>query len=314
MYEKQRDRALVRAVELYYYEGMTQAAISDRLGCTRWTVGRLLKEAEDRGIVRVSIRHPFARSNQLEQQLKRTFGLRDARVVPTQSVRADNLALVARTTADYLSDIRPRPQVVGVACGRTTASVARALTDNWALGVAVTQVCAIPAEADDMLTGATVRIFAKRGRGIWRTLTAPTFGTDQEEAEQIRHSPDIEEGLALAVQADLVLYSPGLVSPESALAAYSHQGPEEISRLRDLGAVATIANRYIDSSGTIVDPEMDARTIGIDLETIRKTRNAVMVGSGVDKRPGFAAALAARLATSIVTDSETAEYLLDSAY
>lgn len=314
MYETKRDRALVRAVELYYYEGMTQAAISDRLGCTRWTVGRLLKEAEERGIVKVSIRHPQARSNQLELQLKRTFGLRDARVVPTQSRRSDNLALVARTTADYLSDIRPRPQVVGVACGRTTGSVARALADNWALGVAVTQSCAIPAEADDNLTGATVRIFAKRGRGIWRTITAPSFGETLEDAERIRHAPEIAESLTLLSQAELIVYSPGVVTPDSALAVYGHQGQEEIEALQNSGAVTTIVNRYVDSSGEVVDPELDARTIGIDLDSLRKAKTTVAVGSGVDKRAGFAAVLAGKLATSIVTDSETAEYLLDTAF
>ncbi|MGX6496936.1 MAG: hypothetical protein ACWM0X_00050 [Schaalia turicensis] len=39
MMDDDREMAVLRAAQLYYYENMTQDSIADRLGCTRWTVG-----------------------------------------------------------------------------------------------------------------------------------------------------------------------------------------------------------------------------------------------------------------------------------
>ena len=70
-----REMAVLRAAQLYYYENMTQDSIADRLGCTRWTVGRHLEEARQSGIVRITINHPRARVRHLEKELAERFGI-----------------------------------------------------------------------------------------------------------------------------------------------------------------------------------------------------------------------------------------------
>ena len=52
-----REAQMLRAAQLYYYDNLTQGAIADRLSCTRWTVGRLLEEARESGIVTISVNH-----------------------------------------------------------------------------------------------------------------------------------------------------------------------------------------------------------------------------------------------------------------
>ena len=73
-----REAQMLRAAQLYYYDNLTQGAIADRLNCTRWTVGRLLEEARESGIVTISVNHPRARIPKLEKALIKTFGLTDA--------------------------------------------------------------------------------------------------------------------------------------------------------------------------------------------------------------------------------------------
>ena len=73
--EGARESQVLRAAQLYYYENLTQGAIADRMGCTRWTVGRLLEEARKSGIVRITITHPQARVRPLEKQLAAAFGI-----------------------------------------------------------------------------------------------------------------------------------------------------------------------------------------------------------------------------------------------
>lgn len=312
MRNQDRERSLIRAVELYYYEGMTQAAISERLGCTRWTVGRLLKEAHERGIVQVSVRHPHSRSNQLEKQLVRSFGFKDVRVVPTQPTPAENLTLVAQTAADYVYDIRPRPDAVVVGGGATTAAIARAMPDGWTSGVTIMAATPAPRGIDDTLSGATLRIMAKRGYGVWRTFDVSPITADVEQAERLRKDPQIAATLYLMGQSDLVVYSPDVAGRRTTLVRSGEQPVEEMDLLEEAGAVGVVLNRYINTEGEPVSEDVEARTLGMDLDQVRAARVSIAVGYGVAKRPAFIGIAKSKLANVLVTDSEMAEFMLDT--
>ena len=131
--------AMLRAAELYYYGRLTHAQIAEQLATSRWTVGRLLEQAREVGIVRIIIEHPLARHHQLEVELRKQFGVRDALVVPGQTDSSVTMQAVCRAAAQYLTALRPRPNVLGVSWGRTTSRVATALNDGWNSGVTVVQ-------------------------------------------------------------------------------------------------------------------------------------------------------------------------------
>ena len=131
--------AMLRAAELYYYGRLTHAQIAEQLATSRWTVGRLLEQAREVGIVRIIIEHPLARHHQLEVELRKQFGVRDALVVPGQADSSVTMQAVCRAAAQYLTALRPRPSVLGVSWGRTTSRVATAVSDGWNPGVTVVQ-------------------------------------------------------------------------------------------------------------------------------------------------------------------------------
>ncbi|MDY2669857.1 sugar-binding domain-containing protein [Schaalia hyovaginalis] len=135
-----RELLVLRAAQLYYYENMTQDAIADRMNCTRWTVGRLLEEARQSGIVSITINHPRARVRDLEKEIISRFGIVEAIVVRAQESLAATGALVASATADYITAIRPTPRSLGIAWGRSLTAVARAMPDEWTSGLDVYQM------------------------------------------------------------------------------------------------------------------------------------------------------------------------------
>ena len=53
--DAERHGTVVRAAWLYYKDALTQAEIADRLFVSRATVGRLLEQAREEGIVRFEI-------------------------------------------------------------------------------------------------------------------------------------------------------------------------------------------------------------------------------------------------------------------
>ena len=63
------DQLNTRVAWLYYLENLTQAEIGERLGLTRARVNRMLSEARDSGLVRISLNSKFADCAQTEQAL-----------------------------------------------------------------------------------------------------------------------------------------------------------------------------------------------------------------------------------------------------
>lgn len=312
MIDRDRERAMLRAVEFYYFEGFTQAAISERLGCTRWTVGRLLKEATDAGVVEINIHHERARRHDLEQRLECGFGLVRARVVPTGSTPRETMSRLAHAGADFLTDIRPRPRVVGVAYGRTMGAMARALPERWIQGVTVVQIAAAPANLDDAFVGSSIRMISRRGNGVSRTLpSVPVFAT-AEQKRRVEAQEEVATCLGLARKADVVFYSPGPAGAESLLIDSEGFSPAEAEQLRGGGAVAVIGNRLITAEGEPADAEVDQRTLGVGLDDLRQARLSVAVGGGADKHEAFRAIVRGRLANVLVIDSDTAEMLLEA--
>lgn len=314
---RDRSQTMLRAVELYYLDGMTQAAIADRLGCTRWTVGRLLRDAMDAGLVTIQINDPHARRRDLEVKLRKAFNLPVVQVIPTQATPVATLTALARLAADFLTDMRPRPNTIALGWGRTTAAAVRGVPDRWAAGVNVVQAAGVPDNLDDTITGLSLAMLAKRGRGTARTFNAPCIAANDAEARKYQSDPQIAAVLDAAAHADVILYSPGGLTQHTFIHSLGRAGAQDpkktVERLQGAGGAANILNRVIDNKGRIVDPTLDARAIAILLDDLRKIRTKVVVGCGHDKPEAMTAAATAELADVLLTDAETAEQMLEAA-
>jgi DNA-binding transcriptional regulator LsrR (DeoR family) len=76
-----RRQLLAEIATLYYKEKMTQSQIGKRMGYSRSAISRLLTEAEEHGIVEVTIKYPLSRDSILERRLKEKYHLETAFVV-----------------------------------------------------------------------------------------------------------------------------------------------------------------------------------------------------------------------------------------
>src|SRR5260221_5860989 len=66
---------LVRAAWLYYIGGNTQEQTAEILGVSRVKVARLLAEACEAGIVKISIEHRFGSRAEVEEVIRQYYGL-----------------------------------------------------------------------------------------------------------------------------------------------------------------------------------------------------------------------------------------------
>lgn len=308
--DESRDHLLVQVAKMYFQLDRTQAEIAQSLGLTRWQIGRLLAEARETGVVRIEIAPRANRVAALESALQRQWRLRDAVVVPSDGDAAVDAGAVAQAAATWLAGLADKPALIGVSWGRTMAAVARALPPGWnpdAHVVLVNGATALRLTSPGI--GAVAESFAQSAGGTATLLPAPAILGRAETRAALESDPVIAAALDLARRAPLVIFGMGAME-DSALAASGFLTDADIARLRDQGAVGDIMGRFLDANGKVVDPTLDARTLGLRPESLTCRRHAVGVVSGPAKQDIALAALRARHVNVLVTDESTARHLL----
>lgn len=306
---------MVRAAKMYYELEATQARIAQELGLTRWQVGRLLSEARDVGVVRIEIIPRALRETEIEVQLQRAFGLRDAIVVPTGD-NEDSAILLERVTkaaATYLTSINPKQDLLAISWGRTMSGIARNLPQRWSPGLHVVLVNgATTLRSSTTRNAAVAEEIAQSAGGSATLLPAPAIVGQRSTRDALEADPVITRVLKLAHEAPIALFGMGGASHHSVLLNSGYLEPEDIDRLRDLGAVGDILGRFVDADGAVVDTKIDNRTVGLRLTALKQKERSIGVVSGREKHGIALASLRAGHVSVLITDQATACYALEN--
>jgi len=304
----------VRAAELYYEDNKTQGEIGAELHITRWKVGRLLEQARQRGVVRIEILHPRARRLVLERRLREATALRDAVVVSSVGVRSsDELqSRAAQAAADYLTTLRPAPEVLGVSWGRTLHEVSSYLYAGWATGVQVVQINGgVSRNRRSGTAAATAAAIAQKGGGSVTLMPSPAILEHLSTKIAIERDRVVAGVIALARSSDVFLFSAGAADHGSVHIDSGYLTETDLDRLVANGAVGDVVGRYLNAAGHIVDSEIDNRTVGLTLDEIRAAHRTIAVIAGKSKHPVARAVVKSGLCTVLITDEGTALDLLN---
>lgn len=311
---EQREQLMIQVAKRYYHLDMTMSDLSTELGLTRWQASRLLTEAKEIGLVRIEIVPHTPRLPGLESRLERAFGVKEAVIVPCRADDDDALVLdaVARAAAQYLAGLGKVP-AIGISWGRTMSAVARRLPPQWSEGVEVVLLNgSMNVRASGAAANNVAEAFAAAGRGSATLLPVPAIFGHAATRAALEHDPTIAGVLDLARRVPVICFGLGAMVPDSVLIQSGYVSLREHQRLREKGAVGDILSRYIDSEGRIVDPELDARTIGISLESCRDRTLSIGVAAGIAKRDVILSGLRARYLNVLITDETTALAVLES--
>jgi deoxyribonucleoside regulator len=317
-----REMLMLQAAKGYYDLDRTMADIAKQIGLTRWQVARLLKEARDVGVVRIEIVPRAQRLPDLESRLQRSYGLREAIVVPAMGTNAadagedDSLAVdsVAQAAGQFLAALTPRPSLVGVSWGRTMAAVAHWLPRRWNDGVEVVLLNgAMNTRGTVKHTNNIAELFALAANGRATLLPVPAIVGLAETRQVLERDPIIATVLALGHEAKVACFGLGSMTSSSVLVQSGYLDAGEIARLRKAGAIGDVLGRFIDADGNIVDPVLDAKTIGLTPDALRQKAISIGVAVGTRKHAVVLAALRARLINVLVTDELMALAALEAA-
>ncbi|SIR95444.1 sugar-binding transcriptional regulator [Williamsia sterculiae] len=310
-------RLLVRAATMYHLEGLTQAEIAARLGVSRPTAGRLVARARAQGLVQVSVAAPDHLGGSIhpdtERAVETEFGLDEVLIIDEA---ADGTptgdAALGRAAASLLARRIQPTDTFGFTWGPEQVAVADAISARNASCRRVVQMDGSMTSVD-YHTGVDHALarFSERLHAQPMRLVAPLYA-DRETVLAMRRDSILSQALLAAEQADIMLFGVGSVSTSTTLFEGAFIDSAVLGELSELGAVGEIGGRFYDMHGVPVPSTLVDRTVSVSLDKVHDCSTAVLVSGGAHRQESILGALRGGFATILVTDSDTAQWLLSA--
>ncbi len=309
-------RLMTRVARLYHESGVKQPEIAARLRLSQPKVSRLLRQAQDEGIVRILVRAPTGAHPDLELALEERFGLQDAEVVDVSSDEPERINReLGVAAAFHLEQTVRSGDVIGVSSWSATLLAmvdamhpVRGLTD-----VRVVQI--LGGGGDPAAEGHATHLVRRLAHLLGAEATflpAPGSVSSAQARRVLLDEPFVRQATALFDHLTVALVGIGGQQTSGLLASSGNVfSADELASVRDAGGVGDIGLRYLAADGRPVDTPLDARVIGIDLVQLRRVPRAIGVAGGRSKVPAIRAALLGGWVNCLITDRLSAEQLLD---
>lgn len=303
---------LLKVAELYYIERLSQSQIAAEMKISGATVSRMLNEALVRGMIHVEIRDPMKRSHDLERALESRWSLERVIVADTPGEEGSLTKTLGKKTAELLPEYCRGRKTIGLGCGRTILETVLSLDPT--LGFPDLRVVPLMGgwgvEEIEREANRLVALVGQRWGCKFQYLLLPAVLSSPEVLELFRSEPQIRLTTDRWQHLDAVLFS---VGPEISASNYAYLplGPDDIRKAKALGGVGDILGRLLDERSRELDLPFNRCLASIPPDLLRRVPIRIGVGGGRGKLRNLRATIANGLINVLVTDTDTAEYLME---
>lgn len=307
------DPALAARICWYHFrEGQTQQEVADRVGLNRATVNRVINEARRAGTVRVTLNLPLAPCLEAENALRERYGLKDAMVVPAPADEDDVRRVVGLAAGQYVSSVLAPDAYLGLGWGATIHAAGLTLIPREGAKNTVVSLSGGLSQSGAINPYDIAAAFARvLGAGCYY-MTAPLMAESADARATFADSAPVRQVHTIAERCQVALLSAVDLSPRARIVDYGVLTRAQVADLLRAGAVGNICDYYIDKTGAVIDHEINARTLSVPLETLRRIPNVILAAGGTFKSDTVRAALAAGLVDTLISDETCAAALLQS--
>lgn len=307
-----RERDIIKICYLFYNECMSQIEIGKKMEISRWKVGRVIKDARERGLITITINHPQVDLTETEIRIANKFGLKQAIVVSINEFSGKSpLDQIGAAGAQYLASIIHRYRILGVTWGLTMSYVAKNLPKIETKNLELAQIGGGLGIIEGTDNPALTTMLGQKMSAYAHVMQAPIIVRDKSIRDNLFKETKIRETLEIAKKADIVMFGVGLVGFESLLWQSGFLGPKEATILKNAGAVGAICGRFFNDKGMQCWQDLADRTIGLSLNELKMIKHKILIAVGKEKLHCILGALEGDIVDVLIIDKETAQCLLD---
>ena len=305
-------RLCARVARLYYESEMTQEQIGEFLGLSRMKVNRLLSLAMKSGIVQVQIIGPDDAFADLEGQLLSAFRLKDVRVIASPLPGQSMGSALAAGASEWLSERLEPDLTIGIGLGRTVALMPQSFSVNQSMKCQFLTLEGVGASPNAGFAAYDVTSRLAEAAGGWaEVISAPTFVSTPEMREALIAEPSVAASLKSARGANIMLQSVGTVSADAPLFRHGTLPESDLPKLKKAGAVGDALGHFFNVDGVHIPWSTDAIHVGLTLDDLRACPMSAVVAGGPEKLPAIRAGIRGGFMDALITDSTTAERLME---
>ena len=310
-------RLMAKIARLYHELGMKQVDVAKELHISQTRVSRLLRRANEQGLVRTTLVLPPGINTDLEAELEETYGLDAAVIVDDPGTEQGLVRALAGSAAEYFEATLIDVDVVGFSSWSlsllTSVAAMSPITSN---GVKeVVQVVGGVGQPDiQAQANQTMYRFAELLGASPRFLSAPGLLETQAAVESLLSDQALHPIVNAWENLSVVIVGIGATSPSPFYRASGNAVTEaDEKELHRLGAVGDVCLRYFDADGRALDTSLNKRVVGISPETYRNVPRRIAVAGGARKHAAIRAAVLGGWVSTLITDTSTARYLMKAA-
>ncbi|NAZ36359.1 sugar-binding transcriptional regulator [Rubellimicrobium sp. CFH 75288] len=306
---------LVEIARRYFIENETQDTIARALSLSRMKVNRLLREAQEEGLVEIRVRLHSSQTRDLEAAFARRFGLRHLLVAPEASAPVRQRAAVAGLVSNFLESTLRENAVVAIGMGRNVAAVAAAQAGRGFDGIEWVSASGGASEAGEEGNADHIcRAFARRFGGTATTLYAPAYVPDPALREALMRHETVRRTLNRARGADVAIMGIGDLGPDSHMARMGWFSPDEIRQAQAEGVVGDLMGYdFFTLSGEARNERLGGRVIGLGREDLARIGCTIAVAAEPSKVTAILGALRTGVIDVLATSAPNCRAVLDLA-
>lgn len=308
-------RMIARVAQMYHVEHQRQAHIASHLRISQATVSRMLKRAQEEGIVRTTVVSPSGTYADLEADLRKEFGIAEAIVVECSEDRDGAImARIGEAAAHFVEATLQPGEIIGVSSWSETILK---MVDNihpMKSGKAKRIVQTLGGMGDPAVqihaNHLTTRL-AKLTGAEAHLLSAPGVAQSREAKLVLLSDSYVRETMDLFGKVTLAIVGIGAMEPSGMLARSGNVfATRELAAVEEAGGVGDMSLRFFDADGNSVKTPLDERVIGMTLDELSKIDRVIALAGGQSKTPAIRGALKTGVIDLLVTDKFTAARLV----
>lgn len=290
--------------KLHYEADLPQVQIAKQFGVSTATISRLLQRARTEGIVRIEVRDLVV-PDALGAGLERVLGLRRVAVIESP-VGGGGLALAGPLGVMLKTANMAPGSVLALGWGRAVGGVLEAGLPPMPGVLVVPATGGMSQNQSHFQINEFARMAAEQIGGTAFFIHAPVLPSAAAR-DSFLADPGIAQAVALWDRIDVAVVGVGLPhalnAPDASVAT-----PDE-QMLVD--AAGDVVRHYFDVQGNPIDWDGADRLIAVSPAQLHKARLVIGVAAGEAKAESIIGASRARLINALVTDTATAQAILD---
>ncbi|MFM2356912.1 MAG: hypothetical protein RLZZ528_2648 [Pseudomonadota bacterium] len=288
--------------KMHYIGEMSQVQIAKQLGLSTATISRLLQRARAEGIVRIEVRDIYA-PDELGQELARKLDLAKVEVVDAPVSGALAVPLSRMLAAAGLR----AGQVLMIGWGRTVSAVIETGLPPMPGVLVVPSTGGMQQHAQHFQSNEFARRAAEVTGGVPHFVHAP-YLPDPEAREFFLADSSVQESVALWDRIDVAVV--GIGQPYRLERSISGGASPVEPALAN--AAGDVVRHFFTRDGQVLDWRGEGQMIAVSAAQLRATPMVIGLAVGESKVSSILGAARAGLVKALITDTRTAEALLES--